>query len=293
MDTRHCRLPPTRHGLLLVALLSLACSGPLPPTQLVFLTQPGRATVGTRLAPAIQLKALDAEGMPVSGVTVSLSLETNPGQGTLSGSTTASTNAMGIASFEGLSIDSRGMGYTLAARAEPKDARALVTVSSPFAVFLLDQQQPSTSSEAVSAIGGESEQKLAQVVTAGSDGYLGEVALPVSCASGELRVEIRGVQGELPDGTLLASRTVPSTGLPSSDEFTRIAFPEPVALSAGTRFAIVLSSSGDCGLRQGPVGNPYPGGDGFFDSRPNAPGEWVPLSIGDGRSDLPFQTFLL
>lgn len=68
-------------------------------------------------------------------------------------------------------------------------------------------------------------------------------------------------------------------------------FAKPVHLKAGDRFAIVLSAAGDCGVFQGPTGNPYPGGDAFYDARPNRPGIWLLLS--GGRADLAFQTLVL
>lgn len=311
MNARPPRRPMT-HGFLLVVLISLACPGapeepgtggpvePLPeqpqepansiPTQLVFFTQPGTADTGSLMAP-IEIKALDASGNPVPGVSVSIALETNPSQGILSGRSTTPTDAKGVASFPDLRIDSRGTGYTLVASAEPAGAAVLVTVSSPFNVLQVDQQQPITS-EPESYVGGSSQQKLAQVVTAESSGYLSEVALPVRCGSGELLIEIQGVTSDQPNGTLLAVRTVPYTEMSMTPGFKRFSFPWPAAFSKGSRYAIILSSSGTCTMSSGPVGNPYLGGDGFFDARPNPPGKWVPMGLGTGQMDLPFQAFM-
>ena len=51
-------------------------------------------------------------------------------------------------------------------------------------------------------------------------------------------------------------------------------------------------SSGFFGIFQGPVGNPYPGGDGFFLDT-SFPVFWNPLGPPLGnRSDIPFQTFV-
>ncbi len=114
---------------------------------------------------------------------------------------------------------------------------------------------------------------------------------PVSCDSGALTVEVQGIEGDLPNGVVLASQTVSVLDLAlSSSVFKSIVFPQPVALTAGTRYALVLTSSGSCGILQGPTGDPYPGGNAYYDSLPNPPGVWV-LSSGN-RPDLPFQTLM-
>ena len=57
------------------------------------------------------------------------------------------------------------------------------------------------------AIGGASAQKLAQVCTVGATGWLTEVWFPLGCDAGDLIVEVHGVNGNVPDGTILASRS--------------------------------------------------------------------------------------
>ena len=52
---------------------------------------------------------------PLAGRSVTVAIGTNPGGGTLSGTTTANTDASGVATFAGLSIDKSGAGYTLGA----------------------------------------------------------------------------------------------------------------------------------------------------------------------------------
>lgn len=163
---------------------------------------------------------------------------------------------------------------------------------------VIDQQQPVIDSSVGGAvIGGASEQKLAQVLTVGITGQLTEVQFPVSCSSGSLVVEIQGVVNHVPDGTVLASQTVPAASLPTffpnPPAFRGVVLVTALPVVAGDRLALVLSSSGECGIFTGPVGDPYPGGDGFFDSRPNPPGVWVPFSEFVGaRIDVPFQTLV-
>lgn len=156
---------------------------------------------------------------------------------------------------------------------------------------VIDQEQPvfDTTAGFVYAIGGPSEQKLAQVVTPGLTGTLAEVRLVAACEN-DLTVEVQGVTGGFPNGTVLGAQTVQLPG-PFPSTFRSILFSTPVPVTAGIPYALVLTTSGSCGISPGPVGNPYAGGSAYFDSRPNPPG-WLPLSIGDARSDLPFQTLV-
>lgn len=141
------------------------------------------------------------------------------------------------------------------------------------------------------AIGGASEQQLAQVVTPSVTGLLAEVAFPVGCVS-NMTVAVREVVDGLPAGVVLGSQVATPASVVTS-EFRRIVFSAPVAVRAGTPYALVLSSSDSCGIAPGPVGDPYPGGHAFFDARPNTAGVWVAgLGPGGDRDDLPFRTFV-
>ena len=155
-------------------------------------------------------------------------------------------------------------------------------------------------------IGGTSQQKIAQVVTAGREGVLTEVRLAILCLVGHgVDIEIQAVTGDVPDGEVLgrgkfqqivAVSDVVGIPLPTEDSgpFKKIVV-TPVPLAVGTKFAIVLSSedSSSCGMHSGPVGNPYAGGDAFFDARPSDTG-WVPISFGPSDpSDIPFETVML
>jgi hypothetical protein len=139
-------------------------------------------------------------------------------------------------------------------------------------------------------IGGVYEQKLAQVVRVPLSGVLTEVGLPVACSSGHLTIEIQGLTAGFPNGNVLATRVVSHTELPAfypdAPYLRPILLPAPPGVEAGMQFAIVLRSEGECGIFQGPAGNPYPYGDGYFDSRPNPVGVWVPLG---NPADLPFR----
>jgi len=85
-------------------------------TQLAFTVQPSNATAGVAIAPAIQVTARDAGGLPVPSFTgnITISISTNPGGSTLSGTTTVAAIA-GVATFSNLSLDRSASGYRLRA----------------------------------------------------------------------------------------------------------------------------------------------------------------------------------
>ena len=86
------------------------------PSRLVFATQPANAVAGAAIAPAISVLVQDALGNTVTGATntVSLSIQNNAGGGTLAG-TTSRAAVNGAATFNDLSINAAGSGYTLRA----------------------------------------------------------------------------------------------------------------------------------------------------------------------------------
>jgi hypothetical protein len=85
-------------------------------TQLVFAIQPGNATAGASLTPAVQVAVTDSAGDTATAFadSVTVTLGANPGGGTLSGTTTVQA-VDGIATFANLSIRKAGTGYTLTA----------------------------------------------------------------------------------------------------------------------------------------------------------------------------------
>jgi hypothetical protein len=155
----------------------------------------------------------------------------------------------------------------------------------------LDQRQ-GTIDMSVGGLAVNPGQDLAQVVTAGRTGQLVAVAFPVACNEDSvLVVQVRGVASGAPDETVLASSTVSGASLPywpypAPVTLRTLMLSSAVPLMAGTPFAIVLRSAGDCGVFQGPEGNVYEGGDASYQD-PAYPG-WYPV----GR-DLPFETFMM
>jgi frataxin-like iron-binding protein CyaY len=85
-------------------------------TQLVFGTQPSNTAAGSSITPAVTVSVEDANGNVVTSATTSITIAigTNPGGGTLSGTTPVSA-VSGVATFSNLSINKVGTGYTLTA----------------------------------------------------------------------------------------------------------------------------------------------------------------------------------
>src|SRR5205807_3328337 len=105
-----------------------------PAAQLAFATQPPQTVEGAvAIAPAVRVALQDAFGTTVPGTTqaVSLTLGTNPSGATLSGTTTVGA-VDGVATFDNISIDRPGSGYSLAAAASGLTSLA----STPFVVHL-------------------------------------------------------------------------------------------------------------------------------------------------------------
>jgi Ice-binding-like/Bacterial Ig-like domain len=89
-------------------------------SQLAFTTNPTNSVAGIAIAPAVQVTVESADGRAVatSGISITLAIGNNPGNGTLAGTITVITDATGIATFDDLSINTAGVGYTLAATSD-------------------------------------------------------------------------------------------------------------------------------------------------------------------------------
>ena len=86
------------------------------PAKLVFGQQPTSAVAGVAISPSVTVRILDAGNNLVTSASnsISIAIQNNAGGGSLSG--TLSHNASGgIATFNDLSIDKAGTGYTLSA----------------------------------------------------------------------------------------------------------------------------------------------------------------------------------
>lgn len=106
------------------------------PHHLAFNVQPSNTNAGATISPAVTVLILDAENnATVSNADVTLAIGTNPGGGTLSG-TTSVTAVNGTATFSDLSIDKIGSGYTLVAssRGLTSATSSLFNIISPASV---------------------------------------------------------------------------------------------------------------------------------------------------------------
>ena len=143
------------------------------------------------------------------------------------------------------------------------------------------------------AVGGSSQQRLAQTLTVEVGGRLAGVFLPINCATGKLLVEIRDVKGDLPGSRIHASQSVRASDLDAPFRFTFVDMRSRHVFTPGTQLAIVVSNDkGSCGLAPAPVSVAYPGGRGSFEALPNPPG-FIPFANFPATADdLPFQLVL-
>ena len=133
------------------------------------------------------------------------------------------------------------------------------------------------------------EQASAQLFTAGLTGSLDQVDLFLvgQGASADLTVQIQTVAPGfgVPSGLSLATETVAAASLPFEGGWVSIPIDPTVPVTAGTQYAIVLSSTTTVALWGGSPGNLYPGGHPaiFF------LGNWQTFP---GGCDLAFRTYV-
>lgn len=174
-------------------------------------------------------------------------------------------------------------------------AGSLVLAGSSASAPTVDQQQNLMDTTTALAVGGDSDQKLAQVVTSGMAGLLTEVRVPIACdGAASLTLTINDAS-QKPEQDSFAVSTFPGSIFPPGDPSHLQSLPlaAPLFLPAETAFAVILSASGSCGLTPGPVGESYKPGKAYFDARPNPPGVWVCMcEFPNSADDLAFQTFV-
>ena len=116
------------------------------PTRAVITIQPGDAIAGELIAPAIRVELQDDDGRlaALSTAAISLAFADNPGNGTLSGTSTRNAVA-GVALFDDLSIDRAAEAYTLSAESVglEQDVSSEFTISPAVATRLAFAVQPS------------------------------------------------------------------------------------------------------------------------------------------------------
>ncbi len=156
----------------------------------------------------------------------------------------------------------------------------------------LDQQQT------LSNFGGlqvASTTSKAQTFTAGLTGQLDQIDLALSGMSvtTPLTVQIRDGSATAPGGTVLASASVPTSAVTSSESFVPITFASPASVTAGTQYSIVaLNDSSGWFWYAGKTetASAYEGGRLY--STPNGPPGTGPWFEGNTMADFEFKTYV-
>ena len=160
----------------------------------------------------------------------------------------------------------------------------------------LDQQQT------ISNFGGlqvSSHNSKAQTFTAGLTGQLDQVDLALSGAGSPttpLTVQIRDGSATAPGDTVLATASVPTSAVASTESFVPIAFTSPASVAAGTQYSIV-AFNGSTGwfwysgwTMSGPL-SAYEGGKLYSSPDDVSPGGG-PWFEGNPLADFEFKTYV-
>ena len=154
-----------------------------------------------------------------------------------------------------------------------------------------DKSQPHLDAKATLAIG--SGQVVAQTFTPSLSGTLTNVRLAVECTpGGQFELDVTGVTGVtdgVPNATQYATMQAPTSTLPPFAHHPKLrtfSFTTPAVLTAGTQYALLLTTTGSCNVYQGPAGDPYPPGHALI-SPAALPYQWASAGTHD---DLAFQT---
>src|SRR5207245_1690786 len=120
---------------------------PAAPASLAFVQPPSDALAGVAISPAVTVRAQDSLGNNVPGVSVNMSLST--GNGSLSGTTTRSTDTNGLATFNDLNVNLVGTKkLTASSGALSTGEISAFTISPAAAARLTVLTQPSATATA-------------------------------------------------------------------------------------------------------------------------------------------------
>ena len=156
----------------------------------------------------------------------------------------------------------------------------------------LDQQQT------LNTFGGlqvDSTTSKAQTFTASLTGQLDQVDLALSGMSvtTPLTVQIRDGSATAPGGTVLASASVPTSAVTSSESFVPITIASPASVTAGTQYSIVaLNDSSGWFWYAGIAGTASAYEGGRLYSSPNGPPGTGPWFEGNTMADFEFKTYV-
>ena len=175
------------------AMATLPDQGPVRPAELVFSLEPGNATAGAPLQPAVGVTVLESNGDTAFYTTaaIQLSIASASGKsGAHLGGVTQAVPANGTAFFFSLTIDSAGVGYQLQAYAP---ALGLVAFSDPFDVAAGSPARLAFARQPVATPAGDSISPAVQVAVQDT---IGNTVLP-STASVTLAVGANPGSGAL------------------------------------------------------------------------------------------------
>jgi hypothetical protein len=171
---------------------------PGPATQLVFTGHPSTATAKATITPQVEVSARDALGNAVDGFTgtIALAIGTNPGGGTLSGTTTAAPRPPAAAAvFSDLSIDKSGSGYTLTATTPGLTG----ATSAPFDISVSRATELVFTVQPTSRIAGATIAPAVQVTARNAAGltatnFTGDVTVQIAAGSGTSDATLSGTK---------------------------------------------------------------------------------------------------
>lgn len=166
------------------------------------------------------------------------------------------------------------------------------------AMETLDQRQETFSSAgAAFVLGGEVEQRIAQIVAVGISGRLSRIEAPIGCTDGELLLEIRNLRADgAPGDTVLHSQTYPASDFPAVapvGAWSTLVVTGGPGFTRGQRFALVLDNpTGACDLTGAEAGDLYSRGGAYFKALP-IPTDWLSFADAPGdQDDLVFRTYM-
>jgi hypothetical protein len=175
-------LPPVTSGFFTIV------AGPM--SRLVFTLQPSTTTAGAAITPQVEVTARDSFDNTADRFTgdVTVALATNPGGGTLSGTTTVAA-VDGIAMFRDLRIDQPESGYVLSATHIAPGAAAQEATSLPFDITAARATQLVFTVQPTSTKAGVAISPALQVMARDASGqrdtsFRGNVTLSITAGTG-------------------------------------------------------------------------------------------------------------
>ncbi len=221
--------------------------------ELVFSAQPGATAPGATITPPVKVRIRDQYGNLVkSTTTIALSIATNPSAGTLSG-TAALPAVDGVASFDDLSINKAGTGYTLQASSDGlTDA-----VSNAFTVAAGSTASSTvTASPASIAAGSETSAITVKVKDASNNPISGATVVLSATGKGNSvtqpadTTDATGMATGTFSSTVAGAKTISATanGTAITQKATVTVTPGPVSASQSTVAAVPISIAPGSGM---------------------------------------------